>query len=94
MTSRVDTPPLPAIVAPLRTPAAGLSTAEAEARRARGEGNAYRPPTSRSYWEIFRQNAYLGINGILIAVSLLLVAVGLHVEALLTPPRHRQHLIG
>jgi cation-transporting P-type ATPase E len=84
MTSRVDTPPLPAIAAPLRTPPTGLTAAEAEARMARGEGNAYRPPTSRSYWEIFRQNAYLGINGILIAVSLLLVAFGLHIEALLT----------
>ena len=84
MTARADAPPLLAIAAPLRTRAAGLTEAEAAERRARGEANAYRPPTSRSYVEIFRQNAYLGINGILIAVSLLLVAFGLTVEALLT----------
>jgi cation-transporting ATPase E len=74
----------PEIAAPRRTPVAGLAEAEVEARRARGEGNTYRPPTSRTYWEIFRQNAYLGINGILIGVSLLLVAFGLYVEAALT----------
>ncbi len=84
MTPHPGAPPLPAIAAPLRTPAAGLADAEVQVRRERGEGNTYRPPTSRTYWEIFRQNAYLGINGILIAVSLLLVAFGLYVEALLT----------
>ena len=82
-----DAPPrrtaAPAIAAPLRTPAAAAD-AEVQVRRERGEGNTYRPPTSRTYWKIFRQNAYLGINGILIAVSLLLVAFGLYVEALLT----------
>ncbi len=76
--------PLPAIAAPLRTPAAGLTEAEVAARLECGEGNTYRPPTSRTYLEIFWQNAYLGINGILIAVSLLLVAFGLYIEALLT----------
>jgi cation-transporting ATPase E len=72
------------VTATLRTPASGLSEVEAAARRARGEGNAFRPATSRTYWEIFRQNAYLGINGILVGVSLLLVAFGMFVEALLT----------
>ncbi len=76
--------PLPAVAAPLRTPAGGLADADVAERRARGEGNDFRPPTSRSYWEIFRQNAYLGINGILIGVSLLLVLFGLYVEAFLT----------
>ena len=79
-----DHPAPPVVAAPLRTPAGGLGAAEVEARRARGEVNAYRAPTSRTYWEIFRQNAYLGINGILIGVSLLLVAFGLYVEAVLT----------
>ena len=79
-----DLLPPPVVAAPLRTPARGLAEAEAEARQARGEGNAHRSPTSRTYWEIFRQNAYLGINGILIGVSLLLVAFGMYVEAALT----------
>jgi cation-transporting ATPase E len=84
MTARPDVPAQPPVVAPTRTPAGGLTDIEADERRARGEGNAYRPPTSRTYWEILRQNAYLGINSILIGVSLLLVAFGLYVEALLT----------
>ena len=75
---------MPTVTAPLRTPASGLGEAEAAERRARGEGNAFRPATSRTYWEIFRQNAYLGINGILVGVSLLLVVFGLYVEAMLT----------
>ncbi|HEY5496036.1 MAG TPA: hypothetical protein VIK16_05205, partial [Candidatus Limnocylindrales bacterium] len=77
-------PPHPPVVRPLRTAAGGLSEAEADARRARGEGNAYRPSTSRTYWEILRQNAYPGINGILVVVSVLLLAFGMVVEALLT----------
>ena len=74
----------PPVVRPLHTAADGLSGAEAVARRARGEGNAYRPSTSRTYWEILRQNAYPGINGILVVVSVLLLAFGMVVEALLT----------
>ena len=77
-------PPHPPVVRPVRTPPAGLSEAEAGARRARGEGNAFRASTSRTYWEILRQNAYPGINGILIAVSVLLLLFGMVVEALLT----------
>jgi len=77
-------PPHPPVVRPLRTAPDGLSEAEAVARRARGEGNAYRPSTSRTYWEILRQNAYPGINGILVVVSVLLLAFGMVVEALLT----------
>ena len=77
-------PPHPPVVRPLRTEAGGLSEAEAGARRARGEGNAFRPSTSRTYWEILRQNAYPGINGILVVVSVLLLLFGMVVEALLT----------
>ncbi len=77
-------PPHPPVIRPLRTAAGGLSEAEADARRARGEGNAYRPSTSRTYWEILRQNSYPGINGILVGVSILLLLFGMVVEALLT----------
>ncbi len=84
MPPRPAAPPPPAIAAPLRTPPAGLTDAEAAARAAHGEGNAFRPPTSRTYVEILRQNAYPGINGILIGVSVLLVLFGLRVEAFLT----------
>jgi len=77
-------PPHPPVVRPVRTSPAGLSEAEASTRRARGEGNAFRASTSRTYWEILRQNAYPGINGILVAVSVLLLLFGMVVEALLT----------
>jgi cation-transporting ATPase E len=77
-------PPHPRVVRPVRTPPDGLSEVEAAARRARGEGNTYRPSASRTYWEILRQNAYPAINGILISVSVLLLLFGMAVEALLT----------
>ncbi len=62
----------------------GLTASEVAARRAAGEGNDYRQPTSRTYVEILRQNAYPGINGPLIVISLLLLAAGMVVESLLT----------
>ncbi len=77
-------PAHPPVVRPLLTAAGGLSEAEAIARHRRGDGNAYRPSTSRTYWEILRQNAYPGINGILVVVSVLLLAFGMVIEALLT----------
>jgi cation-transporting ATPase E len=65
-------------------PLRGLSDAEAVARRAAGQGNDAAVATSRSYWQILWQNAYLGINGPLIVISILLLAAGLRVEAALT----------
>ena len=72
-------PPLSA-TDPLR----GLSEEEAERRRASGLGNEYRPPTSRGWWEILRQNAYLGINGPLIVISILLLLASRPIDAFLT----------
>jgi cation-transporting P-type ATPase E len=65
-------------------PVAGLSTVVAGERRAAGLGNAYHPPSSRTYWEIVRDHSYPLINGPLLVISALLVAFGLAVEALLT----------
>ena len=62
----------------------GLSTAEAETRRGAGHGNDYRTPTSRTYWEIFRDNSYPLINGPLLLVSGALVSFGAFTEAVLT----------
>jgi cation-transporting P-type ATPase E len=64
--------------------AAGLSAAEVEARRAAGQGNDYRPPTSRTYVEIVRDNSYPLINGPLLLVSAALLSFGAVTEALLT----------
>jgi cation-transporting ATPase E len=62
----------------------GLTDAEAAARRAAGQGNDVRARTSRTYWEILWQNAYLGINGPLIVIALLLLIAGMPVDAALT----------
>ncbi len=62
----------------------GLTDAEAAARRAAGRGNDVAIRTSRTYWEILRQNAYIGINGPLMAISLLLLVAGMPIEAALT----------
>jgi cation-transporting P-type ATPase E len=62
----------------------GLSAREAAVRRSTGQGNDYRPPSSRTYWEIFRDNSYPFINGPLLVVTTLLIASGAFVEAALT----------
>jgi cation-transporting ATPase E len=74
---------LPAPVA-ATDPEHGLTSTEAAARHARGLGNDYRPPTSRGYWEIFRDNAVPLVNGPLLLVAGLLVAFGAYTEAVLT----------
>ena len=74
----------PPTAEPGRVRARGLSDAEAAARRAAGQGNDVHVATSRTYWQILWQNAYLGINGPLIAISILLLIAGMPVEAALT----------
>ena len=69
---------------PSTHPAMGLSTAEIETRRAAGQGNEYRTPTSRTYREIARDNSYPLINGPLLLVSGVLISFGAFVEAALT----------
>jgi cation-transporting ATPase E len=62
----------------------GLSSDEVAARRASGGGNDYRPPTSRTYLEIVRDNSYPLINGPLLLVSAALLSFGAVTEALMT----------
>ena len=64
--------------------ALGLTTAEVERRRAAGEGNDYRTPTSRTYLEIVKDNSYPFINGPLLLVSAALISFGAVTEALMT----------
>jgi cation-transporting ATPase E len=72
-------------VAMTRTsPSHGLSTAEVEARTAAGESNDYRSPTSRTYFEILKDNSYPFINGPLLIVAGALVSFGAFTEALMT----------
>jgi cation-transporting ATPase E len=69
---------------PRSDPTLGLATAEVERRRAAGEGNDYRSPTSRTYLEIFKDNSYPFINGPLLLVSAALISFGAVTEALMT----------
>jgi cation-transporting ATPase E len=65
-------------------PVRGLSSAEAARRKAAGESNSYRSPTSRTYLEIFKDNSYPFINGPLLLVSAALISFGAVTEALMT----------
>lgn len=62
----------------------GLTDAEAVARLAAGQSNAFAAPASRSYLAILRGNAYPAINGPLVLISLVLAGYGLFMEAILT----------
>jgi hypothetical protein len=54
----------------------GLSAAEAEDRRRRGEGNAAVSRSSRSYAQILRTNVFSSFNLILFAIGVALLALG------------------
>jgi len=54
----------------------GLDEAEVRTRRARGEGNEYHLPTSRSLADILRENVFTLINLILFTLGGMLVALG------------------
>ena len=62
----------------------GLTAAEVVARRAAGDGNDYRSPTSRTWVEIVKDNSFPLINGPLLVVSAALVSFGAVTEALMT----------
>ncbi|NTV37305.1 MAG: haloacid dehalogenase, partial [Anaerolineaceae bacterium] len=62
----------------------GLTTQEALARQAAGQGNRGGPPTGRSYWQIFRENIFTFINNVLFGLGIALVALGLPSDALVS----------
>jgi len=64
-------------------PATGLSSAEADQRKAAGLGNTAGPSTGRTYGQIFRENFFTFINISLLLVGALLIAMGLVKEAVL-----------
>jgi cation-transporting ATPase E len=71
-----------AIAPELGTPA-GLSESEAGARLASEGGNAMPDASGRSWWDIVRRNLFTFINITLLAVGIVLVAMGLYRDALL-----------
>lgn len=57
-------------------PFSGLSDAEAARRRAAGQGNNVKIPTSRTYGEILRENVFTFINNVLFGLIIALILVG------------------
>ncbi len=66
------------------TPPGGLTADEAARRRNAGMGNDAVIRTGRSYTEILRDNALNPVNVLLVAISVVLVVLGLHGDALVT----------
>jgi cation-transporting ATPase E len=62
----------------------GLSESEAATRRRRGEQNVVFFPSSRSYIQILRKNAFTFINTVLFAISLVLIVMGHLGDAVVT----------
>jgi cation-transporting ATPase E len=66
------------------TPPTGLTEAEADARRARGQGNDVRLKTSRTYAEIVRENVFTFFNVVLFGLALVLLLLGSPKDAFFT----------
>jgi cation-transporting P-type ATPase E len=62
----------------------GLSEDEVRIRRANGQGNTVKLPTSRSYGQILRENLLTLINLILFTLSITLVLLGRPLDAITT----------
>src|SRR4051812_38151506 len=65
-------------------PVAGLTGAEAEARRRRGEANTATSGTTRSYATILRTNVFNLFNSILFVIGIALLALGRYSDALVS----------
>ncbi len=65
-------------------PEVGLSEAEAGRRRAQGLGNRAPATTGRTYWQIVRDNVFTFINFTLAIIAIVLVALGLPKDAILS----------
>ncbi|MDR0359013.1 MAG: hypothetical protein LBJ87_06070, partial [bacterium] len=61
---------------------AGLSEAEAVARRQAGQGNTAPVATGRTYAAIVRENVFTFVNNVLFLLGLALVVVGRPLDAL------------
>lgn len=59
----------------------GLTDDEAQRRRERGQGNDIKIKTSRSYWEILRQNMFTFINNVLFFIGFIMIILGLWGDA-------------
>ena len=62
----------------------GLSEAEVVSRREQGLGNQTNISTSRTYWQIFRENVFTFINNVLFGLGITLVLIGRASDALVS----------
>lgn len=74
--------PIPNTASPPTT--RGLTEAEAVQRRAAGKGNNIRLETSRTYWQIIRDNIFTFLNMVLFSIGAVLVLLGLPTDAFLS----------
>lgn len=74
--------PIPTTASPPMT--RGLTEAEAVQRRAAGRGNNIRLETSRTYWQIIRDNIFTFLNMVLFSIGAVLVLLGLPTDAFLS----------
>ena len=65
-------------------PFKGLSETEAIARRKRGDGNNVRIDTSRTYWDILKQNLLTFINVVLFTIGGFMILLGLWGDAIVS----------
>ncbi|MBX3030897.1 MAG: HAD-IC family P-type ATPase [Chloroflexi bacterium] len=65
-------------------PDRGLTAAEVETRRAAGLRNTPPPPTTRTYWQIVRENVFTFINNVLFLLGIALVLVGRPIDAIVS----------
>jgi cation-transporting ATPase E len=62
----------------------GLTENEVLKRREQGQGNNVNLDTSRSYVDIIRQNVFTFVNMVLFGIGIVLIALGLYTDALLS----------
>lgn len=66
------------------TARSGLTAAEVARRRAAGQGNPPARPTTRSYFQILRENVFTFVNNVLFGLGIALVLVGRPLDALVS----------
>jgi cation-transporting P-type ATPase E len=69
---------------PAPTEIQGLSQSEVLARRARGQGNDVQFQTSRSYFQIIRENVFSFINNVLFGLGIALALLGRYSDAFMS----------
>ena len=62
----------------------GLTTSEVEFRRKQGLGNVAPLNTSRTYFQIVRENVFIPVNNFMFVLGIALILLGQYTDALLS----------